>query len=114
MHQTVPVAFFFNDTATTEIYPLSLHDALPISCCMHSVLQIMNISSLCCESLTITACVLLASTLKSDGDSNELRPPASRARQSHHGTKRPKSLRQHHRNRSNVQALLNPCATFVR
>src|ERR1044071_1489595 len=23
---------FFNDTATTEIYPLSLHDALPISC----------------------------------------------------------------------------------
>src|SRR5216684_3512808 len=25
-------AFFFNDTATTEIYTLSLHDALPISC----------------------------------------------------------------------------------
>src|ERR1039458_10412646 len=24
---------FFNDTATTEIYPLSLHDALPISFC---------------------------------------------------------------------------------
>src|SRR3712207_8191574 len=23
--------FFFKDTATTEIYPLSLHDALPIS-----------------------------------------------------------------------------------
>src|SRR5260370_40717282 len=23
--------FFFNDPATTEIYPLSLHDALPIS-----------------------------------------------------------------------------------
>src|SRR5260221_8916365 len=34
--------FFFNDTATTEIYTLSLHDALPISCmlgpptCRHS------------------------------------------------------------------------------
>src|SRR3712207_7634221 len=32
--------FFFNDTATTEIYTLSLHDALPIymrgnSCCYH-------------------------------------------------------------------------------
>src|SRR5882757_11522008 len=27
----VPVFFFFNDTATTEIYTLSLHDALPIS-----------------------------------------------------------------------------------
>ena len=25
------IAFFFNDTATTEIYTLSLHDALPIS-----------------------------------------------------------------------------------
>src|SRR2546425_5884573 len=33
--------FFFNDTATTEIYPLSLHDALPIwptpsNCSSHS------------------------------------------------------------------------------
>src|SRR6266550_8402132 len=26
-----PIVFFFNDTATTEIYTLSLHDALPIS-----------------------------------------------------------------------------------
>src|SRR3972149_4586038 len=29
-------SFFFNDTATTEIYTLSLHDALPIS---HGALQ---------------------------------------------------------------------------
>src|SRR5215213_2540207 len=28
---TFIVIFFFNDTATTEIYTLSLHDALPIS-----------------------------------------------------------------------------------
>src|SRR5688572_31859100 len=27
--------FFFNDTATTEIYTLSLHDALPILQCRH-------------------------------------------------------------------------------
>src|SRR3954462_8277690 len=27
---TAPTPFFFNDTATTEIYTLSLHDALPI------------------------------------------------------------------------------------
>src|SRR3712207_9379721 len=27
------VFFFFNDTATTEIYTLSLHDALPILTC---------------------------------------------------------------------------------
>src|SRR2546429_7358914 len=36
MHRVVyffafSVFFFFNDTATTEIYTLSLHDALPIS-----------------------------------------------------------------------------------
>src|SRR2546428_9623832 len=28
--------FFFNDTATTEIYTLSLHDALPICQCQHT------------------------------------------------------------------------------
>src|ERR1022692_5280027 len=27
---SLPSVFFFNDTATTEIYTLSLHDALPI------------------------------------------------------------------------------------
>src|SRR5438445_9378421 len=31
MSSTVIFFFFFNDTATTEIYTLSLHDALPIS-----------------------------------------------------------------------------------
>src|SRR5882724_12742919 len=30
-HTRVAIPFFFNDTATTEIYTLSLHDALPIS-----------------------------------------------------------------------------------
>src|SRR5438876_11501102 len=29
-HSPVDFIFFFNDTATTEIYTLSLHDALPI------------------------------------------------------------------------------------
>src|SRR3712207_7927382 len=32
--ESVEVVFFFNDTATTEIYTLSLHDALPI--CPHA------------------------------------------------------------------------------
>src|SRR3989442_9224410 len=31
MRRSPAVLFFFNDTATPEIYPLSLHDALPIS-----------------------------------------------------------------------------------
>src|SRR2546430_11878507 len=30
-HPLLSFFFFFNDTATTEIYTLSLHDALPIS-----------------------------------------------------------------------------------
>src|SRR5256885_488850 len=35
--------FFFNDTATTEIYTLSLHDALPISDCAIGKMTV------CCE-----------------------------------------------------------------
>src|SRR5689334_25332960 len=30
LHHIITFFFFFNDTATTEIYTLSLHDALPI------------------------------------------------------------------------------------
>src|SRR5256885_9874212 len=33
--------FFFNDTATTEIYTLSLHDALPISDPLFQVLGVL-------------------------------------------------------------------------
>src|SRR6267142_7295025 len=35
MHRKSSLLFFFNDTATTEIYTLSLHDALPISARIH-------------------------------------------------------------------------------
>src|SRR3989449_6811556 len=31
MYPMFMLFFFFNDTATTEIYPLSLHDALPVN-----------------------------------------------------------------------------------
>src|SRR2546430_10361447 len=34
--------FFFNDTATTEIYTLSLHDALPISATVHCARRIVS------------------------------------------------------------------------
>src|SRR3712207_9398054 len=33
--------FFFNDTATTEIYTLSLHDALPIFQELDAVIQLL-------------------------------------------------------------------------
>src|SRR3712207_9355466 len=37
--------FFFNDTATTEIYTLSLHDALPISCSSANGTPVSSVSS---------------------------------------------------------------------
>src|SRR5256885_5202555 len=37
------MSFFFNDTATTEIYPLSLHDALPICVVRARRLQIARV-----------------------------------------------------------------------
>src|SRR5438874_9781832 len=36
------VCFFFNDTATTEIYTLSLHDALPICAHIKEKLNLKN------------------------------------------------------------------------
>src|SRR5260221_7845876 len=46
--------FFFNDTATTEIYTLSLHDALPISdeapspSCVSDLLATFDAGRACC------------------------------------------------------------------
>src|SRR5258708_25790778 len=37
--------FFFNDTATTEIYTLSLHDALPISTIQNTLVNIYFITA---------------------------------------------------------------------
>src|SRR2546421_3093540 len=46
--------FFFNDTATTEIYTLSLHDALPISCSeLGSRTGADYAAGLCCSSIPI-------------------------------------------------------------
>src|SRR2546422_1703030 len=41
--------FFFNDTATTEIYTLSLHDALPISRRADLRLRLCRVEPLCCQ-----------------------------------------------------------------
>src|SRR2546430_8696544 len=50
--------FFFNDTATTEIYTLSLHDALPIStalpACSSIRMRRANLSGFCASSSTVT------------------------------------------------------------
>src|SRR5258707_1514527 len=44
--------FFFNDTATTEIYTLSLHDALPIS---SAATDLAGIGSIISEANTFAA-----------------------------------------------------------
>ena len=49
------MVFFFNDTATTEIYTLSLHDALPI--CAPTVRSEEHTSEL--QSLAYLVCRLL-------------------------------------------------------
>src|SRR3989449_1433855 len=45
LHSPIFSFFFFNDTATTEIYTLSLHDALPISYfeCLHELKLIVDL-----------------------------------------------------------------------
>src|SRR2546430_11219996 len=42
--------FFFNDTATTEIYTLSLHDALPICATVQPASTVAVISAQACSS----------------------------------------------------------------
>src|SRR5258705_11976119 len=54
--------FFFNDTATTEIYTLSLHDALPIFPCVGTPLTSNSLPNLVPSALktwarTSVACV---------------------------------------------------------
>src|SRR5260221_6611712 len=51
--------FFFNDTATTEIYTLSLHDALPISSIARSISS--SVRSLLSALLKSPSCVLTRS-----------------------------------------------------
>src|SRR5258708_20344719 len=47
--------FFFNDTATTEIYTLSLHDALPISDTLRRLVQRAEKDNLDLVSLMVLA-----------------------------------------------------------
>src|SRR5260370_17458207 len=58
--------FFFNDTATTEIYTLSLHDALPI---------LSTLSRISCTSTTSTGsswCTSRSRRLRSEEHTSEL------------------------------------------
>src|SRR2546428_13467041 len=58
--------FFFNDTATTEIYTLSLHDALPISTPSRWTPLALSVFLHCVVALLLTL-------LKKDGERSEER-----------------------------------------
>src|SRR5207253_11430697 len=49
-----PFFSFFNPTAPTDIYTLSLHDALPISCCNTTTSAACSLSGQACSSQTIS------------------------------------------------------------
>src|SRR5258708_23307842 len=59
--------FFFNDTATTEIYTLSLHDALPIS------LALFDACSLAAQIAEVIQARLVNATARDDFDLVDVR-----------------------------------------
>src|SRR6266496_614774 len=65
------VFFFFNDTATTEIYTLSLHDALPIS-------RAASLCRLRCQLSVVAACIFLVANLLGCSRSSIQTPESSR------------------------------------
>src|SRR5258708_8873201 len=60
--------FFFNDTATTEIYTLSLHDALPISTASFTPTCIRGTSS-------VSVPMMPKSSARSEEHTSELQSP---------------------------------------
>src|SRR2546421_9469394 len=69
--------FFFNDTATTEIYTLSLHDALPISSGLMrpSKLRFPDSTETTARSWSCTACEIASGRgpeLRSEEHTSEL------------------------------------------
>src|SRR2546422_7306520 len=65
--------FFFNDTATTEIYTLSLHDALPISVVASSRLGSNSRSLITHGSPSKTKCLVRTISLARIGDRKSTR-----------------------------------------
>src|SRR2546422_3205018 len=86
--------FFFNDTATTEIYTLSLHDALPICSRENRTLRLRCIST--------SRCKAFLAPPASPATTPRVRLPSapsvtsaaspSRGRSSHHGLLAPGGL----------------------
>src|SRR2546426_8304090 len=62
--------FFFNDTATTEIYTLSLHDALPISALALVQVRLPR-------KLTVVRVAVAVSAARSEEHTSELQSPCN-------------------------------------
>src|SRR5688500_19711597 len=71
--------FFFNATATSEIYTLSLHDALPICCCVYVVNAYVYIVYFSNEfsRTRIPISSFLATTERSEEHTSELQSPCN-------------------------------------
>src|SRR3712207_8107313 len=72
MEMLICAFFFFNDTATTEIYTLSLHDALPISSDAQVKIDIRNIVRPGARRQTIVAMKLTPPRIRSEEHTSEL------------------------------------------
>src|SRR5258708_39050985 len=70
------ILFFFNDTATTEIYTLSLHDALPIYTRAEQGLRSRQMrASMPARSPSRPGCPHLAGPKRSEEHTSELQSP---------------------------------------
>src|SRR5436190_4915645 len=67
----IHLVFFFNDTATTEIYTLSLHDALPIGLIVNA-LMILGIMAFFNTTLTLPGIAGFVLTIGADRKSTRL------------------------------------------
>src|SRR5256885_11298341 len=71
------VFFFFNDTATTEIYTLSLHDALPIWLASAGIGTTRSTGSLFSGSLVTVQCYRERYSARSEEHTSELQSPCN-------------------------------------
>src|SRR2546427_2338041 len=70
---TIFFFFFFNDTATTEIYTLSLHDALPISNFSWAAQEDLPMRrTMLCHSSSLAQAMMIQKNLRSEEHTSEL------------------------------------------
>src|SRR3712207_8157844 len=75
--------FFFNDTATTEIYTLSLHDALPILLKLERLTESVPQAGLTTGALSITNSGSHGGKLMTDVNGSEVDRKSTRLNSSH-------------------------------